>query len=115
MRIVIRFGLAAAVAGLLAGIAAAQSPSVDNGRKVYVNVGCWSCHGYLGQGAVTGPKLAPDPMPKETFAAFLRSSNRLMPPYPEEVLSDSDVEDMYAYLASLPQPADYRTIPLLNQ
>ena len=36
----------------------------------------WSCHGYEGQGAVTGPKLAPDPLPKEAFVAFTRTTDK---------------------------------------
>jgi hypothetical protein len=31
------------------------------------------------------------------------------------VLPTSDLEDIYAYLESLPKPADYKTIPLLKQ
>jgi cytochrome c len=54
-------------------------------------------------------------MPYETFAAFVRTSNRAMPPYREPVLSDGDLADIYAYMQSIPKPADYKTIPLLNQ
>ena len=38
-----------------------------------------------------------------------------MPPYREPVLSNGDIADIHAYLASVPKPADYKTIPLLNQ
>jgi hypothetical protein len=62
-----------------------------------------------------GPKLVPDPMPVEAFNAYVRTTNRAMPPYREAVLSDEDLPDIYAYLESLPKPADYKTIPLLNQ
>jgi mono/diheme cytochrome c family protein len=111
---VVRVALAVFAASLaFAGAAAAAS--VENGKKVYMAVGCWGCHGMVGQGGVTGPKLAPDPMPYETFAAFVRTSNRAMPPYREPVLSDGDLADIYAYMQSIPKPADYKTIPLLNQ
>jgi mono/diheme cytochrome c family protein len=113
MRIV-RVGLAALAAGLI-GTGAALAASAENGKKVYMQVGCWGCHGQVGQGGVTGPKLAPDPMPYDTFAAFVRTTNRTMPPYREPVLSNSDLADIYAYLQSLPKPADYKSIPLLNQ
>ncbi len=33
------------------------------GKPPSCKYGCWQCHGTLGQGGVTGPKLAPDPMP----------------------------------------------------
>jgi hypothetical protein len=54
-------------------------------------------------------------MPLETFTAFLRTSNRAMPPYPEAVLSNEDLADIHAYLQTIPKPADYKDIPLLNQ
>jgi mono/diheme cytochrome c family protein len=67
------------------------------------------------QGGVTGPKLAPDPMPVETFTAFVRTTNRAMPPYSEAILSNDDLADIHAYLQTIPKPADYQSIPLLNQ
>ena len=106
---------AAVVASVAFGIGAALAASAENGKKVYMAVGCWQCHGTVGQGGVTGPKLAPDPMPQETFTAFVRTTNRAMPPYHEQVLSNSDLADIYAYLQAQPKPADYKSIPLLNQ
>jgi mono/diheme cytochrome c family protein len=114
MQRIVRVGLAALAAGLL-GTGAALAASAENGKKVYMQVGCWGCHGMVGQGGVTGPKLAPDPMPYDTFVSFVRTTNRTMPPYRESVLSDSDLADIYAYIQSLPKPADYKSIPLLNQ
>jgi mono/diheme cytochrome c family protein len=46
---------------------------------------------------------------------FVRTTNRQMPAYREEVLSDADLADLYAYLNSIPQGPDAKTIPLLNQ
>ena len=51
----------------------------------------------------------------EAFVAFVRTTNRAMPPYSETILSNNDLADIYAYLKSIPKPADYKTIPLLNQ
>jgi ubiquinol-cytochrome c reductase cytochrome c subunit len=92
----------------------AAAASADNGRRVFMRVGCWQCHGTLGQGAVTGPKLAPDPLPLEALASFVRSSNRNMPPYREQVLSDDDLADIHAYLQSIPKGPDPKSIPLLQ-
>jgi mono/diheme cytochrome c family protein len=36
-----------------------------------------------------------------------------MPPYPEKILSNEDLADIYAYLQSVQRPPDYTTIPLL--
>jgi mono/diheme cytochrome c family protein len=107
-------GLAALAFGFLAS-STALAASVENGKKVYMAVGCWGCHGTVGQGGVTGPKLAPEPMPYDTFVSFVRTTNRAMPPYREPVLSNSDLADLYAYLESQPKPADHKSIPLLNQ
>jgi ubiquinol-cytochrome c reductase cytochrome c subunit len=94
---------------------AALAASAEKGRAAYVAHGCWQCHGFVGQGGITGPKLAPDPIPMEAFAAFVRTTDRAMPPYSETILSNGDLADIHAYLGSIPQGPDYRTIPLLNQ
>ncbi len=111
---IVRVGAAALVA-LVLGSGAAMAASAENGKKVYMAVGCWGCHGTVGQGGVTGPKLAPDPLPYDGFAAFVRTSNRAMPPYREPVLSNSDLADIYAYMQSIPKAANHKTIPLLSQ
>jgi hypothetical protein len=49
------------------------------------------------------------------MVAFVRSTNRAMPPYSEKVLPNEDLADIHAYLSSIPKPADYKSIPLLNQ
>jgi|SRR6516162_4475473 len=109
------FGLAALAAGLVLGGGAATAASAEKGKTAFVQHGCWQCHGFQGQGGVTGPKLAPDPIAAEAFTAFVRGSNRAMPPYPKAVLSNDDLADIHAYLQSIPKPADYKSIPLLNQ
>lgn len=111
----VKLTLAAAVGLLVLGPGMALAQSAENGRRVYMAVGCWGCHGTVGQGGITGPKLAPDPLPYDVFSAFVRTTDRAMPPYREPVLQDTDLADIHAYLQSLPPPADYRSIPLLNQ
>jgi mono/diheme cytochrome c family protein len=106
--------LAALSAGFLLGQGPALAADAGKGKDLYVKNGCWQCHGFVGQGGTPGPKIAPDPMPAEAFVAFLRNSNRAMPPYREAILSNADIADIHAYLASIPKPADYKTIPILN-
>ena len=106
------------VAGVLFGQGeafAADVAAVTKGKTAYVKHGCWQCHGFVGQGGVTGPKLAPEPMPLPAMNVFLRNTNGAMPPYMEAVLSNEDLADIHAYLQSIPKAADYRSIPLLNQ
>ena len=44
--------------------------------------------------SVRGKVLAPDPLPYEGFAAFVRSTDRAMPPYSEKVLPNDDLADI---------------------
>ena len=115
MRSVRVVGLAALAAGLVFAGGQASAASPEKGKTAYIQHGCWQCHGFQAQGGITGPKLAPDPMAAEAFTAFVRSSNRAMPPYSEAVLSNEDLADIHAYLQSIPKSADYKSIPLLNQ
>jgi ubiquinol-cytochrome c reductase cytochrome c subunit len=108
-------GLAALAAGLAFGCASASAASAERGKAEFVKHGCWQCHGYQGQGGVTGFKLAPDPIPFETLQTFVRTTNRNMPPYREEILSNDDLADIYAYLQSIPKGRDPKSIAILNQ
>jgi mono/diheme cytochrome c family protein len=111
-----RFG-AIVIAGsaLAAGFSAAFGASADNGKRVYMAIGCVQCHGTVGQGGAAGPKIAPDPMPYDALAQFVRTTARSMPPYRETVLSNADLADIYAYLQSIPKSPHPKEIPLLNQ
>ena len=114
-----RLALAALTAGVVLGhVPALAAGDAARGKVAFTKFGCWQCHGFQGQGSVAtsnGKVLAPDPLPWDTFSAFIRTSNTGMPPFSEKILSNGDLEDIYAYLSSIPKPADYKTIPLLNQ
>ncbi len=84
-------------------------------RDVFVKYGCHECHGYEGQGAETGPRLAPDPLPREAFMFYVRHPARRMPPYAPSVLPDEDLEKIYEYLLSRPPPPPVDQIPLLSR
>ena len=107
-------GVAAFAAALVLGAASAGAASAEKGKAAFVRHGCWQCHGYQGQGGVTGPKLAPDPLPFEALSNFVRTTSRAMPPYREQILSNEDLADIYAYLESIPKGPDPKSIPLLN-
>jgi mono/diheme cytochrome c family protein len=113
-----RVALAAVAAGVVLGCGSAFAADATKGKAAFMKYGCWQCHGTEGQGsAITsaGKVLAPDPMPLETFVAFVRSTDRAMPPYSEKILPNEDLADMYAYLSTIPKPKDYKSIPLLSQ
>ena len=113
MRVVRLLALAALAAGLAVD-QPAEAASAEKGKVAYVKHGCWQCHGFVGQGAVTGPKLAPNPMPLPAFSAIVRFTNGPMPPYQKAILSDEDLADIHAWLLTLPTAPDYKSIPLLN-
>jgi ubiquinol-cytochrome c reductase cytochrome c subunit len=102
------------LAGVLMVPAAQAAGSAEKGKTAFVQHGCWQCHGYVGQGGVTGPKLAPNPMPLEAMSVFVRNTRGGMPPYQKAILSDADLADIHAYLSSLPKAPDYKSIQLLN-
>ena len=94
-----------------------SAPAADamKGKQTFVRVGCFECHGHVGQGGVAGLKLTPDPMPFDAFANFVRTTSGQMPRYSTRILSDDDLADIYAYLASVPKPPDPKSIPALSR
>lgn len=94
----IGFAVCAAVA--LGGTASTEVRNPPQGKALYVQFSCAACHGTVGQGGA-GPRLAPDPLPLEAFAAYLRHPGGVMPPYSAEALSDADVKRIHAYLGRI--------------
>jgi mono/diheme cytochrome c family protein len=109
---------------LAAAGAAAQTPAqasaqtspagdADAGKKLFVSLGCWTCHGYEGQGGAA-PRIAPRPLPRAAFTAYVRRPPERMPNYPERVVSDEQLGHIHAYLESRPMPPPLKSIPLLQ-
>jgi ubiquinol-cytochrome c reductase cytochrome c subunit len=94
--------------------AADIAPSAKRGRDTYMKVGCYHCHGTVGQGSNAGLRLAPDPLPAESIAQFIRGTKGPMPAYSERILPDSDVADIAAYLKSIPAARSADSIPALT-
>ncbi len=118
MKTRLRVALAAIAASMLLAGPSFAAGDAARGKAAFTKYGCWQCHGFEGQGSVAtsnGKVLAHDPPPWEGFSAYVRTSNTGMPPYSEKMLPDHDLEDIYAYLTSLPKPKDPKSIPLLSQ
>jgi mono/diheme cytochrome c family protein len=97
-----------------AGQGSAPTGNVANGKTLYVQVGCYQCHGGAGQGArATGPRISQTQFPFEGFLYQLRHPANQMPPYQAAVLSDQDAADLYAYVRQMPV-RDANSIPLLK-
>ena len=107
----------------VSGVAQNSQPAAgnaQNGKTVFMKAGCYACHGTVGQGGA-GARIAPNPLALAAFTAYVRKGGPNhsvfggMPAYPPNVLSDSDLADIRAYLATIPAPPSARTIPLLNE
>lgn len=107
-------GAALLTASTLVCASSAFAADADAGRRAFLTYGCYSCHGYEGQGANTGPKIAPDPLPYEALSTFVRQASGRMPPFTPATLPDSTLMDIYAYLQSRAEPPDPADIPLLQ-
>jgi ubiquinol-cytochrome c reductase cytochrome c subunit len=89
-----------------------SAADADNGKKLYATIGCYECHGRVGQGGGAGPKLAPRPIPLQALVAYVRHPSGAMPPYTSKLVTDAELADIHAFLATIPPPA--KDIPLLN-
>lgn len=100
-----------------ASASAKNTPSgnAQHGKQLYISYGCYECHGREGQGSsATGPRLGPDPISFSSFVRHIRQPTAQMPPYAAEVVTDSELMDMYVFLQILPKPSPVNSIPLLN-
>jgi len=93
--------------------ASAPAGKAENGKTIYMKIGCWECHGRDAQSG--RPALGPPVLPFTAFINQLRNPREDMPPYTARVLSDADIADIYAFVQTLPQPAKADSIPLLKQ
>ena len=95
--------------------AEAPSGNADNGKQLFVKNGCYECHGREGQGSsMSGPRIAPDPIPFDALLNYVRKPKGEMPPYTAKVISDKDLADIYAYLQSRKEPPTAKALPLLK-
>lgn len=95
-----------------------KAGDATNGRRIYIAVGCYECHGRQGQGGnfnYSTPVLAQTKLPLEAFKALVRLGPNDMPAYTQGVLSDQDVADIHAFLQSLSGRRPTKDIPLLNR
>lgn len=104
--------------------AVAQSSKTDrsstaSGKAVYMRVGCYACHGTVGHGGA-GARLAPNTLPLPAFQTWVRNgtpgwtATSGMPSFPATVITDQELADVRAFLASLPAPPAVQDIPLLK-
>lgn len=79
--------LAAAMGCVLPIAARADANAeVEAGRALYMQKGCYECHGIFGQGSVTtGPALAPHPIPLSAMQVYVRNPKGQMPVFSAKI------------------------------
>lgn len=93
----------------------APSGNAENGKRLFAKNGCYECHGREGQGSsMTGPRIAPDPVPLDVLSRYVRKPTGEMPPYTAKVISDQELADIYAFLQSRPHPPAAKASALLK-
>ena len=109
------FVIALAVSMSLGAAFAQDEPkgNAQTGKQLFEAKGCYSCHGFVGQGSREGPRLTPA-LAYPAFVAQLRTPRAIMPPYTAALVTDQQAADMHAYLAGLPKPPDPKTVKLLQ-
>ena len=71
---------------------------VQDGRALFFKYGCASCHGLNGQGAAVGKDLSK--ADAEDISEKVRKGPKTMPSFDANVLSDSDLQKLIAFLES---------------
>jgi ubiquinol-cytochrome c reductase cytochrome c subunit len=101
---------------LVAANTAWAQDAAERGRQTYMDMGCYACHGTMGQGGErgAGPKLAPNSFPYEAFAFQTRRPRANMPRFPQQFLPDAQLADIYAYVSSIKPGPAAKDIPLLR-
>lgn len=89
--------------------------NAENGKRLFTRDGCYQCHGREGQGSnMSGPRIAPDPVPLDVLTRYVRKPTGEMPPYTAKVVTDQELADIYAYLQSRPHPPAAKAAALLK-
>jgi mono/diheme cytochrome c family protein len=93
----------------------APAGNATRGQALFHADGCWECHGTVGQGGgFAGPRIGPMALPWSAFIQQLRSPQNNMPPYAPKVLANGDAANIYAFLKSIPNPPDVKSIAILH-
>jgi len=96
----------------------------ESGASLYLDHGCYACHGYNGSGRYPIANNVSGIMSSEAlFTMFLRlradlnpmTPTNSMPNYSEAVISDQQAQDLYAYINTLTDdPPQIENIPVLK-
>ena len=101
---------------LLTALVHAQDSAgnAEAGKRLYMNKGCFQCHGTVGQGTIAGVRIGPPPLSAQGLIRYVRRPAGQMPAFTEKVMSDRELTDVYAFLKTIPPPKPSKDVPLLN-
>jgi len=90
--------------------------NAEKGKKLFVERGCWQCHGLAAQGGgIAGPRLVGRVPAWAAFSRSVRRPTEEMVPYTEKMLPAAELADIYAWLRAIPAPPAISSIPQLNR
>jgi len=107
--------MAAAQTAPPAGSNTASAGNVSNGKRLFLEKNCYYCHGTTGQGSRDGVRITNTVLNVDGVIRYVRKPTGAMPAYTEKLISDQELQDVVAYLKSLPAAKAPKDIPLLNQ
>ena len=94
---------------------AAPRGNVENGKKLFQDRGCWTCHGTVAHGGGgSGPRLAGRVPAWPAFSSYVRRPTAEMIPYTTKVIADQELADIYAWLLAIPASPALGSIPQLK-
>ena len=107
--------LFAALTPLHLSAAEEEQGDAKRGKQLFVENGCWKCHGYNAQGAgVFGPRIGPNVFPWLGVKIYVRAPAGDMPAYSQKVLSDKDLLDIWTFFNTVPAAPPVKSIAILN-
>ena len=80
--------------------AAGAAQAIENGKTTWARLACSTCHGTDGAGTAAAPKLAMTTLALPAFSAYVRKPTGTMPAQAEQIVSDRELADIFAFLHS---------------
>jgi mono/diheme cytochrome c family protein len=82
---------------------ATTGDSAQDGKALFFQYGCASCHGLKGQGGAVGTDVDIDDISRSEFRRDVRKGPKGMPSFMEETLNDEELDKLYDFLESVAQ------------
>jgi len=80
--------------------AAGTAPAIESGKATWAKLACSTCHGMDAAGTAAAPRLAMTTLALPAFTGYVRKPTGTMPPQEDQVVSDRELADIFAYLHS---------------